>query len=106
MPKDDIRDFSCGAAVAGLVPRMQSRADWLDREARFPDEEIEDLRRVGALSLPLPVQSLGAADELATLLTLAGQGNLSVGRIFEAHINARHLIARYGTPRDDDRLYA
>ena len=37
---------------------------------------------------------------------MIGQGNLSVGRILEAHINALHLIARYGTPRQDDRLYA
>ena len=27
-----------------------------------------------------------------------GMGNLAVGRIVEAHINARHLIARYGSP--------
>src|SRR6202521_960596 len=60
----------------------------------------------GALAPPLPVQGSGTADDLASLLTLVGQGNLSVGRILEAHVNALHLIARYGTPREDGRLYA
>ncbi len=94
-----------GTAVSELVPWMQGRADWLDREAGFPAEEIERLRQVGALSPPLPAQGLGTADELAALLILVGQSNLSVGRILEAHVNARHLIARYGTPREDGRLY-
>ena len=32
------------------------------------------------------------------VLMRLGTGNLAVGRIVEAHINARHLIARYGSP--------
>jgi alkylation response protein AidB-like acyl-CoA dehydrogenase len=92
--------------VAELVPWMQARAGTLDRDAAFPAEEIHRLRRVGALSPELPVQGGGRAEELAALLTLAGRGNLSVGRIFEAHVNALHLIARYGGVRDDNRLYA
>jgi hypothetical protein len=28
---------------------------------------------------------------------LVGSGNLSVGRLFEAHVNALHLLGRYGT---------
>ncbi len=92
--------------IADLVPWMQERAEALDRDAAFPAEEIDRLRRAGALSPPLPVAGPGSADELAALLTLVGQGNLSVGRILEAHVNALHLIARYGTPREDGRLYA
>ena len=95
-------------AVAGLVPWMQDRADALDRQAAFPAEEIDRLRSIGALSPPLPVVDFAGADTLALLLTLAGQGNLSVGRIFEAHVNALHLIARYGAGKrgEDGRLYA
>lgn len=91
-----------------MVPWMQGRAEALDRDASFPAEEIDALRRAGALSPPLPVLGRASADELAALLTLVGQGNLSVGRIFEAHVNALHLIARYGAAArgDDDRLYA
>jgi alkylation response protein AidB-like acyl-CoA dehydrogenase len=93
-------------AVADLIPAMQRRAEALDRDAAFPTEDIAALRHAGALSPPLPIQGTGTAEDLATLLALVGQGNLSVGRILEAHINALHLIARYGTPRDDGRLYA
>jgi alkylation response protein AidB-like acyl-CoA dehydrogenase len=92
--------------IAELIPWMQNRADALDREAAFPAEEIACLRRAGALAPPLPVKRTGSPDDLADLLTLVGQGNLSVGRILEAHINALHLIARYGTAREDDHLYA
>jgi alkylation response protein AidB-like acyl-CoA dehydrogenase len=92
-------------AVADLVPWMQARAEAADRNAAFPVEEIAALGRAGALSPPLPIAGSGSADDLAGLLILAGQGNLSVGRILEAHVNALHLIARYGTPRVDGRLY-
>jgi alkylation response protein AidB-like acyl-CoA dehydrogenase len=94
-------------AVSELVPFMRSRAEALDRDAAFPTAEIDRLRQAGALAPPLPVLGTGKADELAALLRLAGQGNLSVGRILEAHVNALHLIARYGSvPPADDRLFA
>jgi alkylation response protein AidB-like acyl-CoA dehydrogenase len=90
--------------VAGMVPWMQQRAGRLDDEAAFPTEEIAALRDAGVLTLPLPaehaawtdeVQAL--ADRLADVLMRIGEGNLAVGRIIEAHFNARHLIARYGS---------
>jgi alkylation response protein AidB-like acyl-CoA dehydrogenase len=88
------------AAVAALVPVIRDRAASLDRTAAFPTEDIADLQCAGALSLPLPVEapSSGAIEQLASALMLVGSGNLSVGRVLEAHINARHLIGRYGTP--------
>jgi alkylation response protein AidB-like acyl-CoA dehydrogenase len=93
-------------AVFELVPWMRSRAEALDRDAAFPTAEIDRLRQAGALSPPLPVLGAGKANKLAALLTLGGQGNLSVGRILEAHVNALHLIVRYGSaPPDDGRLY-
>ena len=88
-------------AIVELVPWMQQRAEALDRDSAFPDEEIACLRRAGVLD-DVPWD----ADKLAALLTLAGEGNLSVGRILEAHVNAQHLIKRYGTPRRDGKLYA
>ena len=94
-------------AVSELVGWMQARAGALDRDAAFPAEEIDRFRSVGALSPALPVTGSGNADELAALLTLVGQGNLSVGRILEAHLNALHLIGRYGTAacQGSERLY-
>ena len=93
--------------TARLIPWMRERAGALDRDAAFPAAEVEQFRRAGALSPPLPIQGRATADELAALLTLVGQGNLSLGRILEAHVNALHLIARYRAdpPTRDDRLY-
>lgn len=94
------------ADLLELVPWMQSRAEALDRDAAFPAEEMDRLWRIGALTLPLPVRSHtkqgdvrddALADQMLEVLTLAGRGNLSVGRILEAHINALHLIGRYGS---------
>jgi alkylation response protein AidB-like acyl-CoA dehydrogenase len=88
------------ASLVEMIPWMQGRAEQLDREGAFPNEEIVRLRAIGALAPPLPVRSRVrddcATDSLADMLTLIGRGNLSVGRIFEAHVNALHLIARYG----------
>src|ERR1700712_4305747 len=94
-------------AVTELVGWMQGRAGALDRDAAFPAAEIDRFRSIGALSPALPVTGSGNANELAALLILVGQGNLSVGRILEAHLNALHLIGRYGAVarRSDDRLY-
>ena len=82
------------SAVSEIVPWMQQRAGALDADALFPTPEIDRLRNLGALSPGLPVLHTGKAGALAELLSLVGQGNLSVGRVLEAHVNALHLIAR------------
>ncbi len=91
--------------VAALVPWMRQRAQRLDETAAFPSEEIHALGEAGALGVPLPIEqdtrsdsARASADRLANVLMHIGAGNLAVGRIVEAHINARHLIARYGSP--------
>jgi alkylation response protein AidB-like acyl-CoA dehydrogenase len=87
---------------------MQCRAGALDRDSMFPSEEVARLRLAGALAPPLPIRGSAGADTLASLLSLVGQGNLSVGRILEAHVNALHLIARYGEAAawHNERLFA
>ncbi len=89
------------ARVADLVPWMQQLATKGDAEAAFPEAELEALRQAGILAIPLPNEVpywAGArAELLAQTLAQLGRGNLSVGRLVEAHINARHLIARFGT---------
>lgn len=85
--------------VEALIPLMRERAASLDRNAAFPTDDLDELRRAGALSLFLPVSASDPAHirDLTTVLVLSGSGNLSVGRILEAHLNARHLIERYGS---------
>jgi alkylation response protein AidB-like acyl-CoA dehydrogenase len=112
---DQIAPFPHGeddtlARVAALVPRMQAAAPRLDDAASFPIEDIAALRDAGALALALPVEHRSGdharlsaqAERLAQVLARIGEGNLAAGRIVEAHFNARHLIARYGSAEQRD----
>jgi len=94
------------AELAGAVADMQARAPALDQTGAFPTEDIARLRRLGALAGPVPtgLGGLGlgtepdAALDIMDVLRLIGRGNLSVGRLYEAHVNALRLIMRDGTP--------
>lgn len=98
--------------LARLVPDMQARAATLDARGAFPDEDLADLRRIGALVAPLPraLGGLGAGTEPAgaatvlDVLRLLGRGNLSVGRLFEAHVNALRLVVRHGTAEQAEHV--
>ncbi len=91
--------------VTALVPQWSEHAAVLDSEGRIPEVELRQLRDMGALSAPLPVElgGLGVGTEpfgapgLLRLLRLIGRGNLSLGRIFEGHVNALKLVALYGS---------
>ncbi len=92
------------AGLAAGLPAMQRRALALDRDCAFPAEDIAALSRLGALAAPVPAalgglgmgtEPAGAAPLMDTL-RLAGRGNLSTGRIYEAHVNALRLIMRHG----------
>lgn len=72
------------AALARAVPDIQSAAPALDRAAAFPEADTDRLTRLGAL-------------DTMEMLRLLGRGNLSLGRLFEAHVNAIRLVLRHGT---------
>jgi alkylation response protein AidB-like acyl-CoA dehydrogenase len=78
---------------AGL-PAMQRRARELDQNGGFPTEDIAFLRSCGAL------QVFGHQDvaphALFEALRLVGRGSLSVGRLFEGHVNGTRLVSWYG----------
>ncbi len=100
--------------LARLIPAMQARAVALDAEEAFPEQDFQALRELGVLKAPLPVGQggqgagiePGGMDLILRLLTTLGQGNLSVGRLFEAHVNALKLIVAYGTPTQVERVAA
>lgn len=93
------------AGLADLVGGMQRNALALDRCGGFPGDDIDLLRALGALAAPLPVAlgGLGMGTEpegaldLMEALRLIGRGSLSVGRLYEAHVNALRLVIRRGT---------
>jgi alkylation response protein AidB-like acyl-CoA dehydrogenase len=92
--------------VAALVPDLTEEAATSDGAAGFPFESMAKLRQAGLLMAPVPVEFGGFglhaaanAEALFQLLHLLGYADLSLGRIFEAHVNALELIRQYGTPR-------
>jgi alkylation response protein AidB-like acyl-CoA dehydrogenase len=100
--------------VGGAVADMQARAPALDQSGTFPTEDIALLRRLGAFaaSVPTDLGGLGlgtepdAALDIMEILRLIGRGNLSVGRLYEAHVNALRLIMRDGTLAQRQRTAA
>ena len=85
---------------------MRERAAALDARAAFPAEDMADLSEAGLALATLPAKYGGAgygigfegAQRLFRLLALLGEGHMAVARLFEAHVNAIHLVLRYGTP--------
>ncbi len=66
-----------------------------DKDGRFPELAFQNLRDIGLLARP-PIESQDAA-ALFGILAAVGRGDLSVGRIFEGHVNALFLLEHYGT---------
>ena len=91
--------------VAALLPDMAAHAPALDEAAAFPEQDFTALREAGLFTAPLPEVYGGAAfgigaagaEGLLNLLALLGEGNLALTRLFEAHVNALHLVLRYGS---------
>ena len=91
-------------ALSTLAPAMQRRALQLDAGGEFPAADLMHLRELGALAAPVPTPlgGLGMGTEpegalhLLQALRAIGRGSLSVGRIYEAHVNALRLTFRYG----------
>ena len=94
------------------IAAIRARAPALDETATFPTEDMALLRELGLPATPLP-RALGgegagtephAATTTFELLRALGQANPSLGRLFEAHVNAIRLAIRYGTPAQHQTL--
>lgn len=75
-----------------------------DAEGVIGDSIWEEFRRSGLATSPFPKEFGGAdlcepgrASNLCTILRLIGSADLSIARIFEGHVNAVLLVARYGS---------
>jgi alkylation response protein AidB-like acyl-CoA dehydrogenase len=66
-----------------------------DRDGKFPLSAFDGLRRLRLIANP-PLHASEAA-LLFRVLAAVGRGDLSVGRIFEGHVNALLLIQLFGT---------
>lgn len=76
---------------------------------KFPEQEFAWMADEGLLNVVLPGKSLDfekqSLNQLLQLFKNIGAANLSVGRIYEGHINALHLIYAYGTQEQKANWY-
>jgi alkylation response protein AidB-like acyl-CoA dehydrogenase len=73
-----------------------------DQDGSFPEHAFEGLRRLGLVGKP-PLRSVEVG-RLLRVLAAIGRGNLSVGRIYEGHVNALLLIRWFGSPSQRKHL--
>ena len=103
-PLDESETILGRASV--LADRCALSAEKPDVGARNLSLEFSWLREAGLLTVPIPRELGGKAwgvepgtwRHLLRLLKIIGRGNLSVGRIYEGHINALQLILQWGSP--------
>ena len=87
------------SALRALVPVIQAKSYELDHDGAFPGDALDLMAGAGVLSA---FGGSGATSlELMEALRLVGRANLSLGRVFEGHVNGARLIDWYGT--DDQR---
>ncbi|XAO70880.1 MAG: hypothetical protein AAYR33_07515 [Acetobacteraceae bacterium] len=83
---------------------IAARADAAERDPQGLESEVALLAKVGILTACLPANYGGkglatspeASVTLFDVLRRIGQANLSLGRLFEGHVNAVKLVSLYG----------
>ena len=92
-----------GTEVARL---SEENAAEIDCTGSFPEKEFTKMISAGLIAAPLS-RSLGGLGlgyesqniaDLLRLLRILGKGSLSVGRIYEGHVNGLQLIQTFATP--------
>jgi alkylation response protein AidB-like acyl-CoA dehydrogenase len=93
------------SVLEAVLDSSMRRAREIDEFDAYPHADMADFAAVGLLSIPLP-RSLGGSglcDEpgmsatLFDILRRVGKANLSLGRLYEGHVNAIKLVTAYGT---------
>ncbi|WP_442591817.1 acyl-CoA dehydrogenase family protein [Pedobacter sp. AW31-3R] len=92
-----------------VLEKIAQRSSKSEHHPEGPQEEFQWLKDCGALAIVLPGELMdfnaGRTLQLLKLLKDIGQANLSVGRIFEGHINALYLIHLYARERQREKWY-
>ena len=92
-----------------LLEKIACNAPNTDFAGTFPLKEFEWLAEEGLLKIVLPEQFLDYNKPtlkcLLQLLKNIGASNLSVGRIYEGHLNALQLIHLFATPQQKCNWY-
>ena len=92
------------ATAAELAETLFAGAAERDDAAVFPSAALRLLHDADLMLAPFPSRLGGtglvepeSTDALAAVLRSIGGGDLSVGRLYEGHVNAVALVARHGT---------
>jgi alkylation response protein AidB-like acyl-CoA dehydrogenase len=91
--------------TASVTDFCRVNASAIDRHDAFPQKEFELIAKAGLLTAPLDYAigglglgiDTGSMHELLFVLRQIGRANLSVGRIYEGHVNALQLLQTFGT---------
>lgn len=94
--------FDAQAAALQVEPAIFARAEAVDAAAAYPEADVADLAAAGLLAAPLPPalggNGLGSkkatVDTLREVLRAIGRASLTVGRLFEGHVNAVRLVSQ------------
>ncbi len=90
---------SAGAEPSDVAVAVRALAREWDRAngpETFPADRLRALDGAGALTGFTTLPSTGAVDALDRVLRLVGGADLSLGRIYEGHVNAAQLVHAYG----------
>lgn len=101
-------DYDWPRLARGVADRAFENAARYDVDGAYPLDDVAALQESGLLSAVLPPEFAGAGlagQPLCDTLRTIGSGSLPLGRIFEGHVNALGLVARYGR-RDQITLVA
>lgn len=91
---DTAERFAKSSDARLLVTELARLGAASDTDCQFPSESLALLKRIGAMGLS---GSATATGPMLEWLRLVGRGDLSVGRLYEGHLNAVCLIEWYGT---------
>ena len=93
-----------------VLEKIALRASDCEHDPEGPKEEFQWLSECGALAAVLPGGQMDfnkpRTGQLLKLLKDIGKANLSVGRIFEGHVNALYLIHLYAEQGQREKWYA
>ncbi|MBL4678150.1 MAG: acyl-CoA dehydrogenase [Mucilaginibacter sp.] len=97
----------CG--LRDCLEKIRSNAAKIDDPQTAPVEEFEWLAASGVMQVTLPGEALDFEKpdtaSLLHLFKLVGQANLSVGRIYEGHVNALYLVHLYADEAQKKEWY-
>lgn len=96
---NDLRPQAPIADRAGFTAALGVFAAEWDRSnppEAFPTDALASLAGIGGLAQFVTLEGAAEVDALLRALTLIGGADLSLGRIFEGHVNAVQLVQAYG----------